>query len=391
MKYFSFALILLIASSCSKQAWDITTSTTCILDEDINMQHSKAAALQSIMDKYTKQGLPGVSIAIYSSEGYWAGASGFSKIETETPMQICHLQYSQSVSKTYMAVAILKLYEEGKINLDEKITAYLPQDVISKVTGADQVTVRMLLNHTSGVAEYNDKAAYVSYLIQHPLHVFSTMDYLEYIEGDDLQFTPGSKYRYTNTNYELLALIGDQITGDHAKYIRDEIFKPLGLMQTFYRDDANYLNKPELVNSYWDRYSNGVIENCSQMQQVNVGSLIGDDGMIATPVDYVKFLQGLFAGELLSPATMDQMLTFVKNDTGTYAYGYGLGIHDDHYKQHTLYGHTGGGIGAACELEYVPDKNVFFFLAINMGTSINSPILDGVSKLRDEVLDVLVE
>jgi len=390
MKYYLIALVLFIASSCSKEAWDIA-GTTCTLDEAINTQHSKATALQNLMDKYTKQGLPGVSIAIYSSEGYWAGASGFSKIETETPMQPCHLQYSQSVSKTYLAVAILKLYEEGKINLDEKITAYLPQEVISKVTGADRVTVRMLLNHTSGIAEYNDKPAYVSYLVQHPLHVFSSMDYLDYIEGDPSQFTPGSKYRYTNTNYLLLALIGDHITGDHAKYIRDKIFIPLGLFHSFYHDDANYLNKPELVNSYWDRYSNGAIENCSQMQQVNVASLIGDDGMIATPIDYVKFLKGLFNNELLLPATMDQMLTFVKNDTGQYAYGYGLGIHDDPYQQHTLYGHTGGGIGAGCELGYLPDKNVFFFIAINIGTSIDSPILDGVANLRDEVLNVLVE
>jgi D-alanyl-D-alanine carboxypeptidase len=109
----------------------------------------------------------------------------------------------------------------------------------------------------------------------------------------------------------LLALIGDQITGDHAKFIRDEIFKPLGLEHSFYRDDANYLNQPDLVNSYWDRYSNSVLENCSEMQNVNVGSLIGDDGIIASPIDYIKFLKGLFDGELLSPSSMDQMLTFV--------------------------------------------------------------------------------
>jgi len=390
MKYFSFALLLLILSSCSKQTLEINTAT-CTLDENINEQYSKAAVLQNILDKYTKGGLPGIAIAVYSSEGYWAGASGYSKIETQTPMQPCNLQYSQSVSKTYMAVAILKLYEEGKINLDEKITKYLPDDVISKVTGADQVTVRMLLNHTSGVAEYNDDPAYVSYLLQHPLHVFTTMDYLGYIEGDDLQFTPGSKYRYTNTNYELLALIGDQLTGDHAKYIRDEIFKPLGLMHTFYRDNANYLNQPDLVNSYWDRYSNGVIENCSQMQQINVASMIGDDGMIASPIDYVKFLKGLFDGELLSQPTMNQMLTFVKNDTGKYAYGYGLGIHEDYYNQHIMYGHTGGGIGAGCDLEYLPDQNVYFFLAINIGTSINSPILEGATNLVDEIKKTLTE
>ena len=172
----------------------------------------------------------------------------------------------------------------------------------------------MLLNHTSGIPEYNSQPAYVTYLLQHPLHTFSTMDYLNFIKGQSLQFTPGSKHQYTNTNYVLLALIGDQITGDHAKFIRDIIFVPLGLVNSFYREDENYLNKPELVNSYWDRYSNGVIENCSKMQQTNVASLIGDDGIIATPIDYIQFLKALFEGQILSQATMNQMLEFVKND-----------------------------------------------------------------------------
>lgn len=390
MKYATIIFIFLLSVSCSKQTWEIQTNT-CSPDETININYSKAAALQRIMDKYTNLGIPGLAMAVYSDEGWWASSSGYSKIETKTLMQPCHLQYSQSVAKTYMAVAILKLYEEGKINLDEKITRYLPQDVIDDVTGADQMTVRMLLNHTSGVAEYNMKPEYVSYLLAHPLHVFTTMDYLGFIRGDEVQFAAGSKHLYTNTNYVLLALIGDQLTGDHAKYIRDEIFKSLGLTHSFYRDDANYLNQPDLVNSYWDRYSNGELENCSQMQQVNVASLIGDDGIIASPVDYIKFLKALFDGELLQPATMDQMLTFVSNETGPDAYGYGLGIHNDPYKGHPEYGHTGGGIGAGCELGYLPDEHIYFFVALNMGTIISSPITDAAADIRSEILDVLME
>ncbi len=352
---------------------------------------SKGVALQQIMDKYTQMGLPGVSIAIYSEDGPWAGASGFSKIETQTPMHPGNLQYSQSVSKTYMAVAILKMYEQGKINLDEKITVYLPESVTVKVTSAGQMTVRMLLNHTSGAAEYNMAPAYVSFLLQHPLHEFTPMDYLDFVAGQPVQFTPGSKYRYTNTNYELLALIGDRITGDHAKFIREEIFQPLGLTNSFYRENANYLDKPELVNSYWDRYSNGILENCTQMQKVNVASMIGDDGMIATPMDYVLFLKGLFEGKLLSPATMEQMMDFVlKNPADEKSYGYGLGIHRDYQQGLVEYGHTGGGIGAGCYLGYFPDKQTYFFFAINLGTSINSPVLEKVAGMLEEIWGVLI-
>lgn len=390
MKILTFSILLFLTASCSKQNWEIPTNA-CTLTENINSDYSKAAQLQAIMDKNTQGGLPGVAVAVYSPEGYWAGASGIAKIEDRTPMQPCHLQYSQSVAKTYMAVAILKLNEAGKIDLDEKITKYLPEDVTKKVTGADQVSVRMLLNHTSGIAEYNFDPAYVSYLLEHPLHVFTTMDYLDFIDGDPMQFAPGSKRRYTNTNYLLLALIGDQLTGDHAKFIRDEIFKPLGLMHSFYRDDANYLNQPDLVNTYWDRYSNGVIENCSAMQKVNVGSLIGDDGIIAAPIDYVNFLKGLFEGQLLTPSSMDQMLTFVKNDTGKYTYGYGLGISYNPYKEQVIYSHSGGGIGAGCELGYLPDYGTYYFMSINFGTVLSSPITDKAKDIRDAILDVLIE
>lgn len=353
---------------------------------------SKGVALQQIMDKYTQMGLPGVSMAIYSEDGPWAGASGYAKIETRTPMQPGHLQYSQSVSKTYMAVAILKLYEQGKINLDEKITAYLPESITAKVTGADQMTVRMLLNHTSGAAEYNMAPAYVSYLLQHPLHPFTPMDYLDFVAGQPLQFTPGSKYRYTNTNYELLAMIGDGITGDHTQFIRDEIFKPLGLVNSFYHENTHYLDRPELVDSYWDRYSNGVLENCTQMHRVNVASMIGDDGMVATSMDYVLFLKGLFEGKLLSKPTLEQMMDFVLRDPANEkSYGYGLGIHRDYQQGLVEYGHTGGGIGAGCYLGYFPDRNLYFFLGINLGTSVNSPILERVAGMLEEVLIVLVE
>lgn len=341
-----------------------------------------------VMDKYAAMAIPEISLAIYYSSGYWHGASGFSKIENRTPMMPCNLQYSHSVSKTYMAVVILKLFEEGKINLDGMITKYLPDDVISKVNGADKMSVRMLLNHTSGAAEYNDKPAYVTYLLLHPLHTFSTMDYFDYIKNSDPQFEAGSKYRYTNTNYELLALIADGITGDHAGYMYDNIFFPLGLVNSYYHNSNDYLNNSNLVNSYWDRYSNGQIENCSEMQKVNVGSLIGDDGMIATPVDYVNFLMALMSGQLLLPSTMNEMFTFVENSSGDGAYG--LGIHKDEYKGYVEYGHTGGGIGGGCYLTYFPHNNSYLFFAINIGTSVYSPIFDDGEKLVDELFEIMI-
>ena len=128
-------------------------------------------------------------------------------------------------------------------------------------------------------------------------------------------FEPGSRYSYRNSNYELLSLIADELTGDHARHLTELIFKPLGLNNTYYRHEPGYLTYPQLVNSYWDRHSDGILENVSQMQRTNVSSMIGDDGIVSTPEDAVLFLKGLMEGEILSLETVELMKQgFLRSD-----------------------------------------------------------------------------
>src|SRR4029078_6173398 len=101
--------------------------------------------------------------------------------------------------------------------------------------------------------------------------------------GKKLIFTPQSKHVYTNTNFVILSMIADAISGDHAKLISEVIFKPLGLPNTFYTNEPGYLKYPEIDKSELDRYSDGILENASQLQRMNVSSLVGDDGIVTTP------------------------------------------------------------------------------------------------------------
>jgi D-alanyl-D-alanine carboxypeptidase len=343
--------------------------------------------IEAALDELVGGGVPGVALAVYSEDGIWSMAKGLAKIETNTPMQICHLQYLQSISKTYMAVAVLKLYEEGKIKLDASLVDYLPAMYSDHITRAKEITVRMLLNHTSGIPEYNFSPSYISELLQHPDQFFSPEDYLKYIDGKPLDFEPGSKYSYRNTNYLILALMVDAITDNHAKYISDVIFKPLGLTNTFYRTSENHLNYPLLVNAYWDRHSDGIIENVSLLQRTNVASLIGDDGIVTTPEDAVRFLKGLMENELLNESTMNEMRTFVRDTKGNERYG--LGLARAFMVGQTGYGHSGGGIGAGCELYYFPDKKKYVFVAINLGTVTESPLHENVVKSKDKMYEAI--
>ncbi|HET9825602.1 MAG TPA: serine hydrolase domain-containing protein, partial [Chitinophagaceae bacterium] len=374
-----FCSVLLL--SCAKYVADIHT-THCSSATN-GFSYSRGRDLDGVLQQIVVNGTPGAVMAVQTDEGLWETAKGYAKIEDKTPMQLCQLQYLQSISKTYLAVAILKLSEQGRIVLDTPIKKYLPQKYYRYLGDAENITVRTLLNHTSGIPDYNFRPEYVSYLLQHPDHYFVPQDYLKYINGKKPLFPPGSRHSYSNINYVILSLIADSISGNHAKLISETIFKPLGLVSTYYRDDSGYLRYAELVNSYWDRYSNGIVENVSRLQRMNVSTLVGDDGIVTTPGDAIKFLKGLVEGKLLADSTFQQMKTWVRNKQGEPVYG--LGLHRRTINGYEAYGHSGGGIGAGCELYYFPAKKLYYFIAINLGTVTESPLHGQLGKLRSEL------
>jgi len=365
-------------------------TVNCDQGVTLNKTYSKAITLDSIMTHYTTNALPGVSLAVYSEkEGWWAGARGYANTEQKIPMENCHLQYLQSVSKSYMAVAILQLKEQGKIELNAPITNYLPEKYSRLIKDAEKITVRMLLNQTSGVPEYNSNPAFVSGVIQHPLDNFSATDCLKSIAGQPLQFTPGSKYVYTNTNYLLLALIGDAITGNHADYIKKNIFKPLGLNNTYYGNDHSYLKGLNLPESYWDVFNNGVAVNITGFQQSTVVSSKGDDGIVCTTTDAIKFLKGLMEGKLLRPESLKEMLDFVKDEKGNKRYGMGMIYFDLGGLE--AYGHGGGGVGAGCGLLYIPSHKTYVFFSTNLGVLVESELVKKAGGLRDAILATILQ
>jgi D-alanyl-D-alanine carboxypeptidase len=379
--------IVIIASlaGCSKYMQDTITSQ-CNLPTGIGNTYAKKDTLEKMMQQYIKLGIPGLAIAVYTpTEGYWGTATGFAKIETKTPMQLCHLQYLQSVSKTYMAAAILKLHEEGRINLDAPITTYLPEKYSKYIDKASSMSVRNLLNHTTGMPDYLESPVYITYVLQHPDHFFTSDEILGYIKNKKQEFTPGTKFRYSNTNFHVLTLIADAIAGDHNELIRQKVLTPLGLTNTFYRQ---IIGQPNLVNSYMDRFSTGIVENVSQLQQVSITFSKGDDGIIATPLDAVNFMRGLMEGKLLSQNSINQMMTFVKDAEGKPAYG--MGIFHVTYNGKDGYGHGGAGAGAGCGLYYFPGKKIYVFLATNIGTLIDGPLSRKTDELKNKMLQVIL-
>lgn len=381
----SIFLLTLLLTGCAELDLS-TTATTCA--PNVSNTYSQGERLQEIISKYTRLGIPGISMAVRKGDQRWQGAAGFASIEKRVALEPCHLLYSQSVAKTYTAVTVLQLKDEGKINLDQSIRNYLPERIWKRIQHSDVITPRMLLNHTSGMFDYAYDYGVVTYLLNNGDRVWSQEFLLNWMLDKKPLFYPGTKYSYCNSGYTILALMVEHITGaSHASVIRQRISQPLGLARTYYKEEVAATVNSGLVNSYFDRFSNGQLENISQPQLNNILSMMGDDSIVATASDYIDFLDGLFAGKLLSAESFEEMKQTVTNTKGEPAYGLGL----DYAKEKNVigWGHSGGGLGAGCILYHYPEKDVTIFLGVNMCTLLESPATDQIEKMRVEIFDVL--
>lgn len=365
----------------------VTTMFTYVHAQNNSLTFAdKEQKVVEVIKKHVANGLPGVAVAYYSNqEGVWTHSEGYANIEGKQIMTNTHLQYLQSVTKTYMAVAILRLYEQGKIKLDDDISKYLNARTLGKLKDRN-ITVKMLLNHTSGIPDYATNPKFMAFVMKDLKKHFTVQQCIDFIKNDTLNFLPGTDYSYSNTNYALLSMIADNLTGNHVKFIEKEIFEPLDLKRTHYLTKQNYLTIPKIVDSYWDVLNIEKPVNITSIQKVNVSSLRGDDGIVCTPADAVKFLKGLVEGKLLKPETMQLMQDWVVKD-GAKRYGLGLSYYDLGVTY--AIGHSGGGIGAGCVLMYLPELDAYVFMATNFSTLIESKIVEKTSSIQNDILSAL--
>ena len=358
---------LLIISSCKKQDLQINNPTDCTF---ISADHPLNDTLSKVINRFVKSGIPGITIAIKDANGTWMKSAGFSKIETLNLMAPCNVFFGYSTTKLYMATLVMILKEKNLINLDNPITQYLDEGISKKIDNSRAITVRMLLNHTSGIPDcLKHNTQYELLIASAPLSVIKREDELNFIDGKKLLFTPGSDYFYSNTNYILISYIIEKVTGkDHALVLKDEILDKYGLNETYYKLQAGYPDKLPIPNYYFDRFDNGSLENVTKWG-INEDALsaYGSNGIMATPIDYINFLKKLLNNEIISSASLQEMKTWVM-PKGETAPVYGLGLDHFNYGNKEQYGHGGSGMGST-RLIYFPNKNAYVFIAMNVSTN----------------------
>jgi D-alanyl-D-alanine carboxypeptidase len=332
-----------------------------IWDPGLNT-HPDGPGFQALLERYVREGLPGVVLLAHTPDGLWNGAAGYAKIETEDAMLPTHRHHAASVTKMYTAAAVMLLVEDGVLELDERISEYLPEAVYGPIPNGSEATVRQLLNHTSGIPDFSGDLAYDLDFLNDPLGEYPVSRLLSYLHGQSAWSSPGAHYFYSNANYLLLALIIDSVTdGTHADVISRRILQPLGLAATYYKNEPGYPAPPGLVNSYEDVAGDGRLMNVTDMTVHNAELFMGNAGLIATSADFAAFLEALLEGRLVRQASLEQMMT----RTESRPYGLGLSFSDTPFGP--AVGHGGGDFGVQSEVRYFPDLNATLVLLVNGG------------------------
>lgn len=347
---------------------------------------------QALLDKYVDKGLPGLAVLISTpGEGLWIGTSGYARIEDKTPMKKCNIFYSASIGKTYCAVAIMKLAEEGKLNLDDHINLYLAADICDKIPNGNTATIRDLLGHRAGIPNFDYNTQFIADVLNDPFSL-TTGDLVKYEYYKNPLFQPGDEFAYSSTGYELLATIMDKVTGEsHSKYYTSHIFQPSGLHDTYYKNEAGFPYPDGLVNCYFERLNGGRIENVSDVNNYLTRIFTGSDGIMASVYDHYLFIGDLVKGDMVSDQSFQQMTDWKETKPGS-ADKYGLGL----FRRETPYGyrigHVGRAMGEGTDMYYFPEHDITIITATNLGTFLDTELsLIYTEDFQDELLDVVFE
>ncbi|WP_051217636.1 serine hydrolase domain-containing protein [Paenibacillus assamensis] len=288
------------------------------------------------MEEGVAKGIPGMLLQTRKDGVVQHYTAGKASIYADRSMQSNFHFRIGSVTKTFVSVTMLQLVSEGKVSLNDTVDKWLPGIVQGNGYDGQQITIRQLLNHTSGIASYTDEH-FMKKVYENRFKSYTSEELVQEGLRQTPLFTPGTQASYSNTNYVLAAMIIEKVTGDtYAKQIEERIIKPLKLNNTFIPGNSTNLPEPH-ARGYYQFKSGGPLQDFTEL---NTTSAHASGGMISTADDLNRFISALLTGKLLKPEQMKQLLDTVEFQDQS---KYGLGLLQVTLPNGVqLWGHTGG-------------------------------------------------
>lgn len=343
--------------------------------------YGAASELQAFLDESVSDGVPGISATVATRDGVvWTGVAGMADLQTSAPVRPNMLFGVGSITKTFVAVVVLQLAEEGRLDLNVTAASLLGA-AVEGIPNAENATLAQLLNHTGGVPSWEDDPAWI-----HdgrgdrlaPDVIWSKTATLPYIKGHAALAPPGEKYSYANTNFTLLGMVIEKVSGNQAAdEIHRRILTPLGLKDVYlegfepvpagqlphryhwatptFRQDAG-------VNAAFPEVRPGLID--ASRSNLSVEWTAG--GMVATARDLALYAVALRDGRLLKPESMKFMTTWFPAGDG---WQVGHNVFRHVYRDGVaIIGHSGDVLGFSGSFYWVEGADVVVAVLCNVGS-----------------------
>ena len=316
--------------------------------------------VDAVAEKMLSRPVAGISVAI-ARDGQLVFARGYGMANLDhsvavTPETVFHIA---SISKNILTAVVLQLVEKRKIDLDDDVKKYVPE----LPTHGHTVTVRQLLNHTSGIysftslpeAEANERLDLTHEQV------------LALFKDKPFDFEPGTAWRYDNSGFYLAGMIVERVTKqEYGAYVREHVLKQLGMNSTQMCDARMVV--PHLASGY-DRDQSALVNAAFMSWKLPFAA----GAICATATDVVKWQAALDTGRVLSASSLKLMRTPTRLADGTLI-DYGLGTRFGTLEGHRVLGHTGGGGGFAAALESFPEDRLTVVVLVNTGNGASLPL-----------------
>ncbi|MBE7172677.1 MAG: beta-lactamase family protein [Williamsia sp.] len=345
-----------------------------------NVNHPLKKGLQTIIDKYTGLGVPALQVVVKNKDGLLIAQGGYVDKDTQMPINGNGTTWIFSITKTYTAALIMKLKERGQVDLNKPIKQYLPENVGTKLKNSGKITVRNLLNHSSGIVNFIELDEYRARQFSDPSHQPTVTEILDMVYNENSEFEPGSTTHYSNTNYLLLGIILEKLTGkSYESLLRTEIIEPLKLEHTYFNLNAAQITALKFPEYYFDPTGNGQLTKGTSWNHALGNASLSWGGIAAWPTDVISFYEALTKGKLIKPVSLSEMQQY-QNDQG-------LGIESYQYLPGSTlqFGHEGDGVGNSTMILYVPDSKALIFINCTVGRQLPGPFLNKIIDLKNEL------
>ncbi len=368
--YFFLAALLLRPNESSEPA---TLTAMLAAERREELISERFGAL--FTDLADRQGFNGNVLLSHNGKVMYRNAFGYSNLRAKTPLRIESVFQLASVTKQFTAAAIMILHDEGKLEFDDPIQKFFP-DLPYK-----NVTIRLLLGHRTGIPDYMNFSGKYWRRKTGFLTNASLMEML-IARRPRSEFTPDACYRYSNTNYAILASVIEKLSGvPYAEFMKQRVFGPLGMRSTFCFDPGGSITIPFPTTGY----------NANRLPAHDdyLSGVVGDKGIFSTVDDMFAWDQSLYGSSLLRQATLEEAFT-PSGHGSRYGsqYGYGWRISTAEAGEKILY-HAGWWRGyTTLSVRRPEDKTYIIVLSNKVNWSFRNidNLLAAVDDVRYEIL-----